>query len=123
MIKRFVLLMLWASLAVALTGCVAASPSGEAAAPGETAAEATAEATAEPITEPTAESAEEAAAEATSALAALAPTPTSEAAVPAEPTATTAPTDWSTVATLEGDYVILGNPAAPIRLVDYSDFM
>ncbi len=112
--KQFVMLMLWAGLAVALTGCVADAPPE--AATGEVAVT---------VEEPAASAPTvvESAAEATSALAALAPTATSEAIAPAEPTATTAPADWSTVATLEGDYVILGNPAAPIRLVDYSDFM
>lgn len=37
------------------------------------------------------------------------------------PTAT--PGDWANTASVEGDYYLLGNPAAPIRLVDYSDFL
>lgn len=32
------------------------------------------------------------------------------------------PTSWLEIATVEGDYYVLGNPAAPVRLVDYSDF-
>ncbi len=31
--------------------------------------------------------------------------------------------DWTQTAGIDGDYFILGNPAAPIRLVDFSDFM
>jgi outer membrane biosynthesis protein TonB len=40
-----------------------------------------------------------------------------------EPASTVAPVIWSTVASIDGDYYTLGNPAAPIRLVDYSDFL
>lgn len=32
-------------------------------------------------------------------------------------------TDWTDVVTVEGDYFVRGNPAAPVRLVDYSDFL
>lgn len=32
-------------------------------------------------------------------------------------------TDWLATVTVEGDFYILGNPNAPIRLVDYSDFL
>ncbi|MEZ4859908.1 MAG: hypothetical protein R3C14_01300 [Caldilineaceae bacterium] len=39
------------------------------------------------------------------------------------PTATNAGVDWLATVTVEGDYYILGNPAAPIRLIDYSDFL
>jgi protein-disulfide isomerase len=56
----------------------------------------------------------------TSATAALVPTATSASEAPTPPAA---PADWGAVATVEGDYIILGNPAAPIRLIDYSDFM
>ncbi len=31
--------------------------------------------------------------------------------------------DWLQVASKEGDLYVLGNPNAPIRLVDYSDFL
>jgi hypothetical protein len=31
--------------------------------------------------------------------------------------------DWSHTATVDGDLYVLGNPAAPIRLIDYSDFL
>ncbi len=31
--------------------------------------------------------------------------------------------DWLNTASVEGDYYILGNPAAPVRLTDYSDFL
>ncbi len=48
-----------------------------------------------------------------------------EAAVVEEPTQEPMAelTDWTETATVDGDYYVLGNPAAPIRLVDYSDFM
>ncbi len=40
---------------------------------------------------------------------------------------TTTPTsetiDWLTTATVDGNHYVLGNPNAPIRLVDYSDFL
>ena len=32
-------------------------------------------------------------------------------------------TDWTQTAGIDGDYYVLGNPAAPIRLIDFSDFM
>jgi hypothetical protein len=57
-----------------------------------------------------------------------APAPTNPpAAAPAEPstpepTLPTALADWTTTATVEGDYYVLGNPQAPIRLIDFSDF-
>ena len=31
--------------------------------------------------------------------------------------------DWTQTAGIDGDYYILGNPAAPVRLIDFSDFM
>jgi len=31
--------------------------------------------------------------------------------------------DWLTTVTVDGDYYVLGNPAAPVRLLDYSDFL
>lgn len=31
--------------------------------------------------------------------------------------------DWTVNAFVEGDYFVLGNPDAPIRLLDYSDFL
>lgn len=37
--------------------------------------------------------------------------------------ATATPVDWLATVTVEGDYYILGNPAAPVRLRDYSDFL
>jgi hypothetical protein len=55
------------------------------------------------------------------ATVAPAPTPT-----PAQAAATTAPTvapDWTQVAVQEGDYYVLGNPSATVRLTDYSDFL
>lgn len=38
-------------------------------------------------------------------------------------TATPAIVNWTQTASVDGDFYILGNPAAPIRLVDYSDFL
>lgn len=37
--------------------------------------------------------------------------------------ASQAPTDWLTTVTVEDGLYILGNPNAPIRLIDYSDFL
>ncbi len=34
-----------------------------------------------------------------------------------------APVDWLQSASLEGDYFTLGNPDAPVRVLDYSDFL
>lgn len=34
-----------------------------------------------------------------------------------------APTDWLSTVTVEDNFYILGNPNAPIRLVDFSDFL
>jgi hypothetical protein len=31
--------------------------------------------------------------------------------------------DWTQTAAVDGDFFVLGNPAAPLRLVDYSDFL
>jgi protein-disulfide isomerase len=30
--------------------------------------------------------------------------------------------DWTTTASVDGDYYVLGNPQAPVRLTDFSDF-
>ncbi|GEM_PF-1442073 len=57
---------------------------------------------------------------------AAAPTarPTSEPeAAPTEAPAVQETPDWSRNAWLDGDLYVLGNPEAPIRLVDYSDFL
>jgi len=58
------------------------------------------------------------------------PTDTSEITAPVliatvVPTATAenAPVDWLATASREGNVYILGNPNAPIRLNDYSDFL
>jgi protein-disulfide isomerase len=57
----------------------------------------------------------------------LAPTSTAEAVELAGTVAPeqefTAVTDWSQVAGQEGDLYVLGNPDAPVRIVDYSDFL
>jgi hypothetical protein len=54
----------------------------------------------------------------------LTPTPVAEAG---EPVATLSPaqesTDWTQVAGVEGDLYVLGNPDAPVRIIDYSDFL
>jgi protein-disulfide isomerase len=39
-----------------------------------------------------------------------------------EPASAAPVTDWTRVVTVEGDYFVLGNPAAPVRLVDFSNF-
>jgi hypothetical protein len=49
------------------------------------------------------------------------PTATQAPAQVELPTATPPP-NWLKSASIEGDYYLLGNPAAPVRLVDYSDF-
>lgn len=56
------------------------------------------------------------------------PTPTAvpEATIAQEEPAAEAPDAqvvWVDVATVDGDYFVRGNPAAPIRLVDFSDFL
>lgn len=48
--------------------------------------------------------------------------PAAEPAQAASPEAT-APADWTQTVTQEGDYWVLGNPAASLRLIDYSDFL
>lgn len=54
----------------------------------------------------------------------LVPTPTAAAESPTESsTGPAAVTDWTDVVTVEGDYFVRGNPAAPVRLIDYSDFL
>ena len=75
----------------------------------------TTSATQAPEAEPEAESteAESTEAESTGAEALLQPTEAPATEVP----------DWTQVASVEGEFYILGNPAAPVRLVDFSDFM
>ena len=57
------------------------------------------------------------------------PAPKAQAIATITPTATAAAiegaevVDWLQVAGKEGDLYVLGNPNAPIRLVDYSDFL
>jgi protein-disulfide isomerase len=58
---------------------------------------------------------------------ALLPTVTPNVVAPAPvettPAQAAVPADWTQHAYLEGDYYILGNPDAPVRLIDYSDFL
>jgi protein-disulfide isomerase len=51
--------------------------------------------------------------------------PSEEAAQEATPSPEVVeePADWSQTVFVEGDFFVRGNPAAPIRLVDYSDFL
>lgn len=51
---------------------------------------------------------------------------TSTIAVAATVTVTTSNTnnpDWVNTASVDGDFYLRGNPDAPIRLIDYSDFL
>ena len=45
---------------------------------------------------------------------------TTAGAAPATPTEAI---DWTQTASVDGDLYVLGNPAAPIRFIDYSDFL
>lgn len=50
--------------------------------------------------------------------------PATLVATPVAAAATATPVvDWTTVAGVEGDLYVLGNPNAPVRLIDYSDFL
>jgi hypothetical protein len=53
------------------------------------------------------------------------PTETVAATVSATVTtsSTVAAVDWLRTASVEGGLYVLGNPAAPLRLTDYSDFL
>lgn len=80
----------------------------------------------EPIDTPTEAAAEEAVAEEAVAEEAVAEEAAVEpAAVEAveDLDAATATVDWLSTASIEGDYYVLGNPNAPVRLIDYSDFL
>jgi len=44
------------------------------------------------------------------------------AAAPSNADPVEAASDWTQVVTMEGDYFVLGNPVAPVRLVDFSNF-
>ena len=69
------------------------------------------------------------------ATATVAPTdtPASAPTAPATTEATVAPTgvvtaatpstDWVNTASVDGDFYVRGNPSAPIRLIDFSDFL
>ena len=57
-------------------------------------------------------------------------TPAAHQSTPADPTAApaggateAASTDWLNTVTVQGDYYVLGNPAASVRLIDFSDFL
>lgn len=54
--------------------------------------------------------------EPTTPVAAIEPSPT-PGIIGATPTP-----DWLQTASVDGDYYVLGNPASPVRLIDYSDF-
>lgn len=69
-----------------------------------------------PTEEPAAAAEEPATGEAASAEVAL-PTNTPAPELAAESV------DWTATVTIDGDYYVRGNPGAPIRLVDYSDFL
>ncbi len=56
------------------------------------------------------------------AVATLAPA-IAETAAEAPEAAPAAPVDWLQTASVEGDYFVLGNPEAPVRILDYSDFL
>ena len=105
------ILLLWGMVMVA--ACSSPSPAAPSAVTTTPAVNAVA-ATAQPADSPT-------------AVPATAPAEVASEAAPtsAPPTATPIPEaeDWSQTVTVEGDLFIRGNPAAPIRLVDYSDFM
>ncbi len=70
-----------------------------------------------------------------SAMSTVAPTdtPASSPTAPATAEATVAPTvvvteatastDWVNTASVDGDFYVRGNPSAPIRLIDFSDFL
>lgn len=102
-----------ALVSLLVAGCGSATP------------EATQPATSAPLDMPTAEPTEATETVAQSAQPVIVlPTPTDTPLHTATEIAlATAPTSWSEVATVEGDYYVLGNPAAPIRLVDFSDFL
>lgn len=107
--RRAILCTLWVMSALLLAACSTApvqqSVPQPAVAPTEE-AEAQAEA---PTEQPTLVAQAESAAEAEM--------PTEQSAPQVE-----TPADWTQVATVEGDFYVLGNPAAPVRLMDFSDF-
>jgi hypothetical protein len=49
--------------------------------------------------------------------------PAADATAPNEEQSAQAEQDWTAVASLEDELYVLGNPDAPIRLIDYSDFL
>src|SRR5262245_17456815 len=51
------------------------------------------------------------------------PTVAATAAPTVAPTVATTTTDWVNTASVEGDLYVRGNPHAPIRLIDFSDFL
>lgn len=53
-----------------------------------------------------------------SVLTELATTPPTESSA----SASTSEVDWTITASVDGDYYVLGNPQAPVRLIDFSDF-
>ena len=114
--RRFRHISLLTLLAILLIGCNPGAPAAPQPAP---VAEATTEATAALL--PTATPAPNTDSAATTEPAAVAVLPTATPPAAELPTVTPAP-DWLQTATVEGDHYILGNPTAPVRLIDYSDF-
>jgi len=57
------------------------------------------------------------------ATAATVPTAADTITTAITPTVAIAQQDWATTTPLEGDYFVLGNPDAPLLLIDYSDFL
>jgi len=58
----------------------------------------------------------------TSSPASATPIAADQSASASEATTTT-DTNWLQTASLDGDHYLLGNPAAPVRITDYSDFL
>lgn len=107
------ILLLWGMVIVA--ACSAPAPAAPSTVTSPSAADVVAVATAQPVDSPTAVPAT---APADAATEAVEPT-----VLPPTATPVPEPEDWTETVTVEGDLFVRGNPAAPIRLVDYSDFM
>jgi protein-disulfide isomerase len=75
--------------------------------------------TASPTTTPT----PDAVPAATTATETLSSESTAESAQLSEEVVEAEAQDWAVTATVDGDLYVLGNPDAPIRFIDYSDFL